>query len=80
MAAGKKEQVLNMFKNYNQTFNQKREENESIHVLPFDERNFEQEFQNIVNGDTDWLDRLILLYQYNQQRIILKTTEKNHKI
>ncbi|MDK4479489.1 hypothetical protein MWG12_09640, partial [Fusobacterium necrophorum] len=77
MAAGKKEQVLNMFQNYNQTFNQKREENESIHVLTFDERNFEQKFQNIVNGDTDWLDRLILLYQYNQQRIILKTTEKS---
>jgi len=93
MELGKKEQVLKqvlkMFMSYNE-INQKRTENESfketnqertenVHTIPFDkEKIFKERFKNA--DDNAWLDRLIILYQYNQQRIILKTAEKEKKL
>lgn len=71
--AGKSEQVLKMFENYNTSFNPS--ENTSVHILSFNNENFQKEFSNIENNI--WLDKLILLYQYNQQRIRLKTFKKN---
>lgn len=87
------EQVLKMFRSYNKNFNeinQERTENESsketnqertenVHTIPFDkEKIFKERFKNA--DDNAWLDRLIILYQYNQQRIILKTAEKEKKL
>ena len=78
-----------MFMSYNE-INQKRTENESfketnqertenVHTIPFDkEKIFKERFKNA--DDNAWLDRLIILYQYNQQRIILKTAEKEKKL
>lgn len=87
----KKEQVITMFKNYNTTMNlsenrgtkeeevknQSVQETKNVHRLSFDEEAFTKKFEKI--SGTEWLDRLILLYQYNQQRIILKTAEKLKK-
>ena len=57
--------------------NQERTEN--VHTIPFDkEKIFKERFKNA--DDNAWLDRLIILYQYNQQRIILKTAEKEKKL
>ena len=93
MELGKQEQVLKMFRSYNKNFNeinQERTENESsketnqertenVHTIPFDkEKIFKERFKNA--DDNAWLDRLIILYQYNQQRIILKTAEKEKKL
>lgn len=78
MELGKKEQVLTMFINYNNSFNQKEAEQEnSIHTMNFDEVEFRKRFES--QKDTQWLDKLILLFKYNEQRIILKTIEKNSK-
>ena len=38
---------------------------------------FRKKFED--KKDTRWLDKLILLFKYNEQRIILKTIEKNSK-
>lgn len=78
MELGKKEQVLTMFINYNNSFNQKEAEQEnSIHTMNFDEEKFRKKFED--KNDSQWLDKLILLFKYNEQRIILKTMEKNSK-
>jgi len=78
MELGKKEQVLTMFINYNNSFNQKEAEQEnSIHTMNFDEEKFRKKFED--KNDSQWLDKLILLFKYNEQRIILKTIEKNSK-
>jgi len=45
--------------------------------MDFDEKKFKKKFREIEG--TEWLDRLILLNKYNEQRIILKTAEKNNK-
>lgn len=80
---GKKEQVETMFKNYNSSRNGEREKREkdssaqNVHRFSFKEEDFAKRL-NKVSG-TEWLDRLIILYQYNQQRIILKTAEKLKK-
>lgn len=78
MELGKKEQVLTMFINYNNSFNQKEaEQKNSVHTMDFDEVEFRKRFES--QKDTQWLDKLILLFKYNEQRIILKTLEKNSK-
>ena len=75
MELGKKEQVLTMFINYNNSFNQKEAEQEnSIHTMNFDEEKFRKKFED--KKDIRWLDKLILLFKYNEQRIILKTIKK----
>lgn len=74
----KYQQVLKMFMNYNDSFNEKnQEEIENVHTMDFDEKKFKKKFREIEG--TEWLDRLILLNKYNEQRIILKTAEKNNK-
>lgn len=78
MELGKKEQVLTMFIKYNNSFNQKEvEQKNSVHTMDFDEVEFKKRFES--QKDTQWLDKLILLFRYNEQRIILKTLEKNSK-
>ena len=78
MELGKKEQVLTMFINYNNSFNQKESEREnSVHTMNFDEEKFRKKFED--KNDSQWLDKLILLFKYNEQRIILKTIEKNSR-
>ena len=78
MELGKKEQVLTMFINYNNSFNQKEaEQKNSVHTMDFDEVEFRKRFES--QKDTQWLDKLILLFKYNEQRIILKTLEKISK-
>lgn len=78
MKLEKKEQVLTMFIKYNNSFNQKEaEQKNSVHTMDFDEVEFRKRFES--QKDTQWLDKLILLFKYNEQRIILKTLEKNSK-
>ena len=77
--SGKKEQVKTMFSRYNSIINSQlvsdiKEEKENVHRLSFDEKDFAKRIEKV--SGTEWIDRLILLYQYNQQRILLKTTEK----
>lgn len=74
------EQVLKMFRSDNKNFNEiNQERTENVHTIPFDkEKIFKERFKNA--DDNAWLDRLIILYQYNQQRIILKTAEKEKKL
>lgn len=83
--SGKKEQVKVMFSRYSLTINSQEgsetgkdnQEKENVHRLSFDDIDFAERIEKISN--TKWLDRLILLYQYNQQRILLKTSEKERK-
>ena len=78
MELGKKEQVLTMFINYNNSFNKKESEQaKSVHTIDFDEEEFRKRFESQKN--IQWLDRLIILFRYNEQRIILKTAEKEKK-
>ena len=77
MELGKKEQVLTMFINYNNSFNKKESEQaKSVHTIDFDEEEFRKRFESQKN--IQWLDRLIILFRYNEQRIILKTIEKKN--
>ncbi len=87
----KKEQVKIMFSRYNSIINSKKgneieegqekklsvQEKENVHRLAFDDVDFSKRIEKV--SGTEWLDRLILLYQYNQQRIFLKTSEKKEK-
>lgn len=87
----KKEQVKIMFSRYNSIINSKKgneivegqeknlsvQEKENVHRLTFDDVDFAKRIEKV--SGTEWLDRLILLYQYNQQRILLKTSEKKEK-
>ena len=76
MELKKSSQVLKMIINYNNNFNKNsQEEIENIHRINFNEKKFEEYFSK--TKDTKWIDRLILIYKYNEQRIILKTAEKN---
>lgn len=75
MELGKEDQALNMFINYNNSFNNvDTEQKENVHMMSFYTIKFKKKF--LEENDTMWLDRLILLYKYNEQRIILKTGEK----
>lgn len=87
----KKGQVKIMFSRYNSIINSKKgneieegqeknlsvQEKENVHRLAFDDVDFAKRIEKV--SGTEWLDRLILLYQYNQQRILLKTSEKKEK-
>ena len=87
----KKEQVKIMFSRYNSIINSKKgneieegqeknlsvQKKENVHRLAFDDVDFAKRIEKV--SGTEWLDRLILLYQYNQQRILLKTSEKKEK-
>ena len=76
MELKKSSQVLKMIINYNNNFNKNsQEEIENIYRINFNEKKFEEYFSK--TKDTKWIDRLILIYKYNEQRIILKTAEKN---
>jgi len=92
---GKKQQVKIMFSQYNSTINpsenggkgekqakdssenSKAEMTQNVHRFSFDKNKFIKKLDEVPG--TEWLDRLILLYEYNQQRIILKTAEKSNR-
>ena len=79
--SGKKEKVKILFANYAELIeakeielekdNEKQKEEHFINYrLKFNKDKFNREFDN-VNG-TEWLDRLILFYKYDQQRILYR--------
>ena len=72
----KSKQVITIFSKYNSSKNSEIQET-NVHRLSFNEAKFIEKF-NKISG-TEWLDHLILLHQYNQQRIIFKTVEKIKK-
>ncbi|MBC2576273.1 Cas10/Cmr2 second palm domain-containing protein [Peptostreptococcus canis] len=79
---GKKDQVVALFRNYTKNVIGISNENDEInpHRIVFDEKdmeNFERKFLELE--DTNWLDRLIILFEYNRQRIIYKTYKKRLK-
>ena len=88
---GKKEQITSIFDKYNSSVNlgknskikEEKVKNSNVqkmgnnHRLSFDEGKFTEKLKNV--SGTEWLDRLILLYQYNQQRKILEASEKLKK-
>jgi len=81
----RKEQVKIIFSRYNSIINYQEgseagkdnQEKENVHRLSFDDIDFTERIEKI--SGTEWLDRLILLCQYNQQKILLKTSEKERK-
>lgn len=76
---GKKEQVITLFKNYTENVIGVKNENDSDnpHRINFDMNEFKEKYKSL--DDVVWLDKLILLFKYNNQRIIYKTYEKKHK-
>ena len=76
MEMKKSKQVITIFSKYNSSKNSEIQET-NVHRLSFNEAKFIEKF-NKISG-TEWLDHLILLNQYNQQRIIFKTVEKIKK-
>ena len=76
MEMKKSKQVITIFSKYNSSKNSEIQET-NVHRLSFNEAKFIEKF-NKISG-TEWLDHLILLHQYNQQRIIFKTVEKIKK-
>ena len=76
MEMKKSKQVITIFNKYNSSKNSEIQET-NVHRLSFNEAKFIEKF-NKISG-TEWLDHLILLHQYNQQRIIFKTVEKIKK-
>lgn len=92
---GKAEQVSILFENYQTGVYQKKEAQSQIiegttlssdvrknkgnvHRMKFEIEEFQKLFDT-EKKEVGWLDQLILLFEYNQQRIILKTTEKKEK-
>lgn len=78
---GKKEKVKTLFANYAELIETKEKEDEKDndiqkkenfinYRLKFNKDKFNREFDNI-NG-TEWLDRIILFYKYDQQRILYR--------
>ena len=78
---GKKEKVKTLFANYAELIETKEKEDEKDndiqkeehfinYRLKFNKDKFNREFYNI-NG-TEWLDRIILFYKYDQQRILYR--------
>ena len=78
---GKKEKVKTLFANYAELIETKEKEYEKDndiqkeehfinYRLKFNKDKFNREFDNI-NG-TEWLDRIILFYKYDQQRILYR--------
>ena len=76
MEMKKSKQVITIFSKYNSSKNSEIQET-NVHRLSFNEAKFIEKF-NKISG-IEWLDHLILLHQYNQQRIIFKTVEKIKK-
>lgn len=80
----KKEQIMVLFKNYCENIIRVKNENRtnSIHEINFDIDEFERKLENYDNNissyDNIWIDRLILLFEYNKQRIIYKTYKKKY--
>lgn len=79
--SGKKEKVKTLFANYAELIeekeielekdNEKQKEEHFINYrLKFNKDKFNREFDD-VNG-TEWLDRIILFYKYDQQRILYR--------
>ena len=87
---GKKEKVKTLFANYAELIETKEKEDEKDndiqkeehfinYRLKFNKDKFNREFNNI-NG-TEWLDRIILFYKYDQQRILYRIISgQNEKI
>lgn len=76
--SGKKGQALKTIINYDDSFNKiDLEQKDNVHTIPFNKKKFEEKFNKIE--DIMWLDKLILLYKYNERRIVLKTIEKAEK-
>ena len=76
--SGKKGQALKTIINYDDSFNKTdSEQKDNVHTIPFNKKKFEEKFNKTEN--IMWLDKLILLYKYNEQRIVLKTIEKAEK-
>ena len=70
MEMKKSKQVITIFSKYNSSKNSEIQET-NVHRLSFNEAKFIEKF-NKISG-TEWLDHLILIHQYNKQRIIFKT-------
>ena len=79
--SGKKEKVKTLFANYAELIeakeielekdNEKQKEEHFINYrLKFNKDKFNREFDNV--NRTEWLDRLILFYKYDQQRILYR--------
>ena len=79
MEDGKKEKVVELFENYAENVIGVRDESDEIspHRINFDINNFKEQFCKL--HDIEWLDRLIILFEYNKQRIIYKTYQKRYK-
>ena len=76
--SGKKGQALKTIIDYDDSFNKiDLEQKDNVHTIPFNKKKFEEKFNKIE--DIMWLDKLILLYKYNERRIVLKTIEKAEK-
>ena len=76
--SGKKGQALKTIINYDDSFNKTdSKQKDNVHTIPFNKKKFEEKFNK--TEDIMWLDKLILLYKYNEQRIVLKTIEKAEK-
>ncbi|EGY80051.1 cell division protein FtsQ, partial [Peptoniphilus indolicus ATCC 29427] len=79
----KKEQLIVLFKNYYENIIRVKNENRTnnIHEINFDIDEFERKLKkydpNIGPYNDIWIDRLIVLFEYNKQRIIYKTYKKN---
>jgi len=79
--SGKKGQALKTIIDYDDSFNKTdSQRKDNVHTIPFDKEKFEEKSNKIE--DIMWLDKLdklILLYKYNERRIVLKTIEKAEK-
>ena len=79
--SGKKGQALKTIIDYDDSFNKTdSQRKDNVHTIPFDKEKFEEKSNKIE--DIMWLDKLdklILLYKYNERRIVLKTIQKAEK-
>lgn len=74
---GKKEQVIALFRNYKENIISVNKETDTVspHRIHFDIGEFQEKYRDVKG--TIWLDKLIILFRYNRQRIIYKTYRKN---
>lgn len=75
--SGRRKRIDTLFSNYYESMVKERESEENVHRIKFDLHGFLKKLK--LETDCMWLDRLIVFYLYNNQRIILKSTEKRRK-
>lgn len=78
---GKKNEVPSLFEKYDEMIRSKiksgeKNEMKNPHRISFDIKKFKKLY--IESKGIQWLDTLILAFHYNQQRIIIKTVEKEN--